>query len=101
MKVNRLILSFIASLLLVFGQVAFADDGGTEPGAVQTAQININKADAESLQRELIGVGRSRAEAIVAYRDEFGPFYSAEELTAVRGIGMATVVKNQHKIVVE
>ncbi|MEL0066526.1 MAG: helix-hairpin-helix domain-containing protein [Gammaproteobacteria bacterium] len=44
------------------------------------------------------GVGVSRAQAIVDYREQYGQFYSAEELTAVRGIGDSTVEKNLDKI---
>lgn len=101
MRGSQFLLSLVASLVLVFGQGVFAEDGGAKSGDAQIAQVNINTADAEALEKVLVGVGKSRAEAIVVYRDEFGPFYSAEELTAVRGIGMATVVRNQGRILVE
>ncbi|MDG2070772.1 MAG: helix-hairpin-helix domain-containing protein [Pseudomonadales bacterium] len=60
--------------------------------------VNINEADAEKLAEVLDGIGLSRAEAIVQYRTEHGRFSSAEELSAVRGIGTATVAKNESKI---
>ena len=63
--------------------------------------VNINQADAETLADVLVGVGMSKAQAIVAYREENGKFYSAEELTAVRGIGESTIAKNNTKIVVK
>jgi len=63
--------------------------------------VNINEADAEKLAEVLDGIGLSRAKAIVQYRTENGRFYSAEELSAVRGIGMATVAKNESKIIVK
>lgn len=66
---------------------------------VQT--VNINEADAETLARELVGVGRSRAEAIVAFREEFGPFFTVEDLTQVKGIGPAVVEKNRARIALE
>ncbi|MBT7370454.1 MAG: hypothetical protein HN816_07390, partial [Gammaproteobacteria bacterium] len=56
--------------------------------------VNVNEADAEAIASTLVGVGLSRAQAIVDYRDEHGRFYSAEELTAVKGIGQTTVEKN-------
>lgn len=48
--------------------------------------ININTATAEELQA-LPGIGKTRAEAIVAYREEHGPFIYVEDLRAVSGIG--------------
>ena len=51
-----------------------------------TFPININTATAEELQA-LPGIGKTRAEAIVAYREEHGPFTYVEDLRAVSGIG--------------
>jgi len=48
--------------------------------------IDLNTADVYDLQR-LPGIGEKRAQAIVAYREEHGPFRSVEELTEVPGIG--------------
>ena len=63
--------------------------------------VNINSADAIELADALDGIGQSKAEAIVAYRVANGPFDSVESLTAVRGIGVATVEKNVEKILLE
>ncbi len=48
--------------------------------------IDVNAADVYDLQR-LPGIGEKRAQAIVAYREEHGPFQTLEELTQVSGIG--------------
>ena len=48
--------------------------------------IDLNTADVYELQR-LPGIGEKRAQAIVAYREEHGPFQSVEDLTRVSGIG--------------
>jgi len=48
--------------------------------------IDVNAADVYDLQR-LPGIGEKRAEAIIAYREEHGPFRTVEELTGVSGIG--------------
>lgn len=61
-------------------------------------QVDINSADAQTLAEGLNGVGLSKAEAIVAYRDEHGPFSSAEDLAQVKGIGEKTVEKNRNNI---
>lgn len=68
--------------------------------AFATEKVNINTADAATLAAVLHGVGRSKAEAIVAYRSANGPFRSADQLVEVRGIGLATVEKNRDKIIV-
>ena len=70
-------------------------------GMTEAQTVNVNEADAETLARILKGVGMSKAQAIVQYREENGRFYSVEELSAVRGIGMATVTKNEDRITVE
>jgi competence protein ComEA len=69
--------------------------------ALAAETVDINSADAETLDRVLDNIGRSKAEAIVAYRDENGPFESAEQLALVKGIGLATVEKNLDRIVLE
>jgi len=56
--------------------------------------VNINTADKESLMTAIKGVGEKRAEAIIAYREQNGPFKSIEELAEVRGIGTSIVEKN-------
>jgi competence protein ComEA len=53
--------------------------------------VNINTADAATIARELKGIGPSKAEAIVQYRQKHGPFRSADELAQVRGIGQKTI----------
>ena len=48
--------------------------------------IDLNTADVYELQR-LPGIGEKRAQAIVDYRTEHGPFRSVEELDNVEGFG--------------
>lgn len=62
--------------------------------------VDINTADAAELARVLNGVGRSKADAIVAHRDKFGPFTSIDELRYVKGIGAATVERNRQRMTV-
>jgi competence protein ComEA len=59
--------------------------------------ININFADAETLQL-LPGIGETRAQAIIAYREEHGLFTAKEELTQVSGIGQETLKEIQDLI---
>ncbi|CAM3197118.1 competence protein ComEA [Pseudomonas floridensis] len=64
-------------------------------------RINLNKADAETLQKELAGIGKNKAEAIVAYRESTGEFTSVDELIEVKGIGKSILEKNRDKLTVE
>lgn len=66
--------------------------------AAEDGQVDVNTATAEQLAEALVGVGASKAEAIVAYREENGPFRHIDELINVRGIGMATVDNNRERI---
>ena len=60
--------------------------------AAQT--VNINTADKAELMT-IQGVGERRAEAIIAYRDEHGPFKSVDDLLEVQGIGAAILDGNR------
>ncbi|MFC3550186.1 ComEA family DNA-binding protein [Lysobacter cavernae] len=79
--------SLLLSLLLA--GTAFAAD-----------KVNINTADAATIDRVLLNVGPAKADAIVAYRKANGAFRSAEQLALVKGIGLKTVEKNRDRIVV-
>lgn len=63
--------------------------------------VNINTADARTLAKELVGVGPAKAEAIVKYRSDKGPFKVPEELKKVEGIGEATYEHNKASIKVK
>ena len=73
----------------------------TESSAAPVKSVNINTADAAALAQGLVGVGQEKAEAIVAYRKEHGPFKSAEQLAEVKGIGDKLVLKNHDRIVIK
>ncbi|MDH0748207.1 helix-hairpin-helix domain-containing protein [Pseudomonas sp. GD03842] len=69
--------------------------------AEQSGKVNLNSANAETLQKELSGIGASKAAAIVAYREENGAFTSVDELIEVKGIGKALLDKNRDKLALE
>ena len=60
--------------------------------------VDINTADAETISAELNGIGMTKAEAIVEYREKHGPFKSPEDLSLVKGIGDRTVELNRANI---
>ena len=65
------------------------------------APVNINTASAEQIAEALNGVGLSKAQAIVDYREAYGLFNQADEIVYVRGIGEATYLKNKADILVD
>lgn len=66
--------------------------GGGAGGAPADAPVNLNTADLVALDT-LPGVGPVTAEAIVAWREENGPFRSVDDLLDVKGIGEATLAE--------
>ena len=101
--------SLLFALLASGSIVAFAAPAGkTEVSAApvaveistqsQSGRINLNGADASTLQRELSGIGEAKAKAIVAYRESNGSFASVDELLEVKGIGKAILDKNREKL---
>ncbi|WP_426150233.1 ComEA family DNA-binding protein [Pseudomonas sp. DC3000-4b1] len=68
--------------------------------AVSEGKVNLNTADAATLQKELAGIGMAKAKAIVAFREENGAFTSVDELLEVQGIGKALVDRNRDRLAV-
>ncbi|MFJ2282460.1 ComEA family DNA-binding protein [Pseudomonas sp. NPDC087803] len=66
--------------------------------ASPSEKVDLNGADAATLQKQLAGVGEAKAKAIVAYRDANGPFASVDELLEVKGIGKAILDRNRDKL---
>lgn len=64
----------------------------------QSHKVDLNAADAATLQRDLAGIGKAKAEAIVAYRERNGAFSTVEELLEVKGIGKAILDRNREKL---
>ncbi|MEN2751849.1 ComEA family DNA-binding protein [Psychrobacter sp. FBL11] len=68
--------------------------------AREQATVNINLASEGELV-SLNGIGSSKAQAIILYRDMFGDFKSVDELAKVKGIGAKTVEKNRGRLSVQ
>jgi competence protein ComEA len=94
---QKLISLLIVSLLALglIAPVAHADESKLEGIEIT---VNINQASAEELAELLKGVGLKKAQEIVDYRLQNGPFKSANDLSNVKGIGSTTVEKNRERI---
>jgi competence protein ComEA len=71
---------------------------GVVSGAAPAQSVDLNTADAATLSRDLLGIGETRARAIVEHRRRHGPFRSVDELALVRGIGPKTVDRNRARM---
>ena len=92
MKLKITVAVFVTVLaLLLSGISVYAGD---------EVNININTASAEELT-QLQGIGAKYAAKIVEYREQNGPFTSAEDIMKISGIGPATIEKNKELIVIE
>ncbi len=60
--------------------------------------VNINTADATELAEMINGVGLKKAQEIVRYREQKGPFKTIEDLANIKGIGQATIEKNRQNM---
>lgn len=84
-------------------QAPAADSGGQPDmgtAAQESTKVNLNTADIQTLMT-LNGIGESKAQAILAYREEHGGFSSIEELMDVQGIKEGTFTKIKENIAVE
>lgn len=79
----HLLKAFLVAILIAFATPSFA-----------TEVVDINTADARTLE-VLNGIGPAKAAAIIAYREQNGPFATIEDLANVKGIGLRTVELNR------
>lgn len=100
--VRILLHTALFAFALLAGQAGLAQTGASDASAAPLSgdlvQVNINEADAATIADILVGIGMSRAQAIVDYREEHGQFQTLDDLIAVKGIGEATVVNNKDRI---
>jgi len=95
---NKLVMTALA-LALAWGSFqAYAAPADAKQVAVQ-APVNLNQASAQELIA-LKGIGPKTAERIIAYRQEHGPFKTADQLVMVKGIGNAKFAKIKDQVTV-
>lgn len=102
--VSRLLCGLLACLSLSVNAASVQEPAKAPTAAVSAVEsvtkVDLNAADAPTLQKELSGVGKAKSEAIVAYRDMNGKFTSIDELLEVDGIGKAILDRNRDKVTV-
>jgi competence protein ComEA len=91
MTINRLFVVLLTCLAFQSPLSLAMEDAVPVPA--QT--VNINSADAQTLAQMLNGVGDKKAQAIITYRETYGPFESVDELAEVKGIGKALIQSNR------
>ena len=91
--VFAVLILFAASCLV--GSLAAAD----MKSGPDTAMVNINEASVDELAG-LSGIGKAKAEAIIAYRSEHGKFESVDAIKKVKGIGTKIFESISNKITV-
>jgi len=100
---NSLLFAVLASLSIAAQAATAPEEASTVGIAVQSApsRINLNTANAETLRRELAGIGEAKAQAIIAHREANGAFSSVDEMLEVNGIGKALLDRNLDKLTIE
>ncbi len=68
------------------------------PIAALAGPVNVNTADVATIAKELDGIGKAKAQAIVEYRQKNGPFRAPEDLLKVEGIGQKVLDQNRGNI---
>ncbi len=86
------VILFVTSLFL--SSMTFAESNTGQ------GRIDLNAATVKELS-SLFGIGKKKAEAIIAYRVENGKFESADEIKKVDGIGKKTFSRIKEEIFVE
>ncbi|MDQ6987189.1 MAG: helix-hairpin-helix domain-containing protein [Mariprofundaceae bacterium] len=82
---------FLATIVAVFMAVGPAWAGDT---------VNVNTATAKELQK-INGIGEKTAAKIIAYRNEYGPFKSVDDLLHIKGIGKKKLAKAKDELSVD
>lgn len=67
---------------------------GSKTAEDEGTRVSINTASAEALAQAMNGVGLKKAQAIVSYREEYGPFKTVDDLKQVPGMGSSLVERN-------
>lgn len=97
-RIVSLINSFFLAVILLSSNVALAKEESTTKYEGIDIVVNINEAGEEELKTLLIGIGESKAKAIIDYRKMNGKFVAIDDLSNVKGIGDKLIEKNRSRI---
>lgn len=87
MNMSKLLGKVIVMLMLLGSSIA-----------AYAAPVNVNTADADTLAANIVGIGPKKAQAIINYRKQNGPFANVSDLLKVKGIGPKVIEKNKADI---
>jgi competence protein ComEA len=85
----------------IFSSILVSSGFALSALAAWAGPVDINTADATTLARELNGVGPARAQAIVTYRNEHGPFKSVDDLRLVKNMPQKIIDSNRELLRME
>ncbi|MDO6571857.1 MULTISPECIES: ComEA family DNA-binding protein [unclassified Gilvimarinus] len=88
------LIRLVTLVCVVLAMPGFADENQS------MSIINVNEAGLTSLV-QLKGIGESKAKAIIAWREEHGPFETVDELLSVNGIGESTLESIRKQVSLE
>ncbi len=102
MQLRKILFTLLLAAQPFVGNMALAAEEGAASGTpaptqVEQVRLNINTATAEQLM-ELKGIGKKKAEAIIAWRTEHGSFASIEQLADVNGISDKFVTEHKAEL---
>ena len=96
----KILISLITLVTLLLPSLGLAEVSTPDPISDEGTEtvllyVNINTDSAEKMADLLNGIGLTKAQAIIDFRDANGPFLAIEDLLQVPGIGAATLDKNR------
>ncbi len=102
--IKTLASTFIALMLSVTSVMSYAKEVNVDAvkqmkNVVQQQTVNINQSNVSELIT-LKGIGESKAQAIVDYRQKFGSFKSVSELSEVSGVGPKIIDDNKSRLTI-
>ncbi len=105
MKYFQFAIHIFLSLLLSAAPLAVAhSEDQVENTAITDVveyNVNINTASAEEMATLLKGIGAKKAQAIIDFREQNGPFTNVSDIVQVKGIGPGFLEKNKSHLTVE
>jgi len=100
-NISALIILIFSSLFIALPSLAadsVSSTGQESEIKQKVVKVSINTATAKELTKFLKGIGKAKAEAIIAYRDTNGEFKKVDDLLKVKGIGKKVLENNKDRI---